>query len=216
MTDPRTSHRHDALIEALDALTDHWLPAHTPPRTAGSGRRSVPRSRPPLSPEVLSIMDAAWRDLRSWAQLIMEERDLTVGPPGPTGPDLATFIARHADWMARHIAAEDCVDELRRHARLVGNLATGRRVRRVMVGPCPEAEVGEDGLMKGQCEGSLVALVHDEDEFLPAVVRCDQWRDHVWTPHQWPALGRRLGRVALPGVDEMAAAAASKPVHRVG
>lgn len=217
VADPRLHRRHDALLEALDGLVNFWDGAHEPPTQVSSGRRTPPRSKPPVSAEVLSTMDAAWRDLRSWGQLVMQERDLTLGPRAMTGPDLALFLARHADWLARHVAAEDCVDELRKHARKVEGMAKGRRTKRVVLGACPEPEVDEDGLLMGPCAGTLVALVHDEEDLLPAVVRCDVCRDHAWTPSQWVALGRKLGRTTQPGVAALSEAITGRTVrYRVG
>lgn len=218
LTDPRLHHRHNALLEALDTLTEFWEPAHQPPTRDSNTRRTPPKSKPPLSAEVLSTMDAAWRDLCSWGQLVMQERDLTLGPRAMTGPDLALFLARHADWLARHVAAEDCIDELRKHARKVEGMAKGRRTRRVVLGACPEPQVDEDGLLMGPCTGTLVALVHDEEDLLPAVVRCDVCRDHAWAPSQWVALGRKLGRTKQAGAEALVDAIAGRATvrHRVG
>src|SRR5690606_4634061 len=102
LTDTRLDRRYQALLAALDLIVDAWDGAHNPPTPVGTGRRTPPRSKPPCSPDVLSALDAAWRDLRSWGQLVMEERDLTLGPRAMTGPDLALFLARHADWLAGH------------------------------------------------------------------------------------------------------------------
>lgn len=191
--------RHDALLRALDLLVEHWSAAHTPPKPVGVGRRTPPRSKPPVSPEVLSALDAAWRDLRSWGQLVMEERGLTVGPRSDSGPDLALFLARHADWLSRHEAAEDALGELERHARRVESMALGRRTRRVPLGGCPQVVLDAVGVTIGPCSGTLVAVVHEEEEMLPAVVRCDEDREHAWAPSEWPALGRKLGRVSPDG-----------------
>ena len=148
----------------------------------------------------------------------MQERDLTLGPRANTGPDLALFLARHADWLARHVAADDCVDELRRHARKVEAMAKGRRTRRVMLGGCPELVLDEEVYPPriDPCIGSLVALVHDEEDLLPAVVRCDVCRDHAWTPSQWVALGRKLGRAGGAGAQALADLVSNRPLHRVG
>ena len=191
--------RHDALLAALDLLVEHWGGAHFPPKPQGSGRRTPPRSKPPLSPDVLSALDAAWRDLRSWGQLVMEERDLTVGPRSDSGPDLALFLARHADWLSRHEAAEDVVAEISRHAHRVESMALGRRTRRVPLGGCPQVCIDAVGMTIGPCDGTLVAVVHEEEEMLPALVRCDIDREHVWSPSEWPALGRKLGRIHQDG-----------------
>jgi len=217
LTDTRLDRRYQALLAALDLIVDAWDGAHNPPTPVGTGRRTPPRSKPPCSPEVLSALDAAWRDLRSWGQLVMEERDLTLGPRAMTGPDLALFLARHADWLARHEAAEDCTREMARHSRKLEAMAKGRRTRRVILGACPEPSMDEEGLLLGPCPGTLVALVHDEEDLLPAVVRCDVDREHAWTPSQWPALGRKLGRISPTGAQALVDAIAGRTVrYRVG
>ena len=199
LSDDRQHRRHTALLASLDALVEHWGGAHDPPTLPGVGRRQPPRSKPPVSPQVLSVLDAAWRDLRSWGQLVMDERDLTLGPRSASGPDLALFLARHADWLSRHGAAEDVCAEMARHARQIEGMAKGRRTRRVALGDCPQVALDENAVTIGPCEGTLVALVHDEEDMLPAVVRCGADREHACTPGEWPALGRKLGRIHQDG-----------------
>ena len=66
--------------------------------------------------------------------------------------------------------------------------------------------------------GTLVALVHDEEDMLPAVVRCDTNREHAWTPGEWPALGRKLGRTSQAGALALVNAIAGRSLlrHQVG
>ena len=208
---------HYALLDALDTLVEFWHGAHHPPRRPGGKQTGKPTSRPPVPVGTLSTLDAAWRDLRSWAQLIMEERDLTVGPRTPEGPDLALFIARHADWLARHVAAEDAWHELARHARLVRDLAKGNVTRRVEVGQCPELVVTDpDNPVIHPCKGSLVAVIHYADDVLPAAVRCSEDREHAWTAGQWTTLGRKLGRSIGSEVTEIADRVGTRVVHVSG
>lgn len=219
LSDDRLTRRYNGLLAALDTIVDHWHGAHHPPMPAGhTGRRTPPRSKPPIDPSLLSDLDAAWRDLRSWSQLVMEERDLTLGPRGNEGPDLALFLARHADWLSRHEAAEDARAELSRHARRIEATAKGRRTRRLTIGSCPEHLIVEEYTTPSivRCTGTLLAVVHDEDDLLPAVVRCDTDREHTWAPGEWQALGRRLGRTSQDGVESLAAAIIGRPVvtHR--
>ena len=104
-----------------------------------------------------------------------------------------------ATHIARHDAAEDVCAEMARHARQIEGMAKGRRARRVVLGGCPQVALDENAVTIGPCEGTLVALVHDEEDMLPAVVRCDTDREHAWTPGEWPALGRKLGRTSQAG-----------------
>lgn len=206
------------LLDALDILAEHWSAAERPQVTREGGeRRPAPASRPPLPIDPASALDAAWRDLRSWGQLIIEERDLSAGPrtghaPScprgctdrhpATGPQIARWLALHADWLAAHPAGDDCAEELHRHARRVRAIALGHRSRRFQIGRCPQVDVDEDGLA-ATCVGTLWALVRQEDDMLPDRVVCDTDDEHVWSPSQWPALGRRLGNLHPEGMDRL-------------
>lgn len=216
LTDPRLHRRHEHLLEALDTIVEYWRGAHEPPVREGARTRSKPSSKPPLPVGVLSTLDAAWRDLRSWGQLVMEERDLTLGPRAMTGPDLALFLARHADWLSRHDAADEALTELAHHARKVEDMAKGNVTRRLAIGPCPDMTLVQDVEPPTfrKCEGELTALVHYSEDMLPAVVRCSEDQEHVWTPSQWPALGRKLGRTSHAGAQALVDAIAGRATVR--
>lgn len=221
MIDAGQHHRTRQAIEtAVDVIVEFWPGSAAPPPQPGARSRTVPASKTPMPVAALNAREAAWRDLRSWCQLVMEERALTVGPRTTDGPDLALFLARHADWLARHEAGRDCADELHRHARTLRDLATGSYTRRFPVGACPEPVIDDTGVEVGRCPGSLFALLRREDAreaLLPRMVTCDVDRDHVWSPSQWHALGKRLGVALSPDGMERLTRAITQPVtYRTG
>lgn len=209
------------LERALDDLAEHWTGAEHPPMPEGSVRRPQPASRLPMPLDPASAVDAAWRDLRSWGQLVMEERDLTQGPrtghtPAcrvgcdqrhpATGPQIARWLALHAEWLAAHDAGEDAADELARHARRLRDIDLGYRSRRFQIGRCPEEVHDEQWERHGltqECTGNLWALIREEDTMLPDRVVCDAHEEHTWSPSQWAALGRRLGNLHPDGVERL-------------
>lgn len=204
--------------DALDTIAAHWDGAMSPPKPANSERRTPPRSKPPMPIDPASAIDAAWRDLRSWGQLVMEERDLSQGPrtghtPAcrtactdkhpATGPQIARWLALHADWMAAHEAGPDAAAELARHGRRLRDIDLGYRSRRFIVGQCPEEIHDETSPITEPCIGNLWALIREEDTMLPDRVVCDANEWHTWSPSQWAALGRRLGNLHPDGVERL-------------
>lgn len=199
-----TAHRQRVrtrLLDATDLLAAHWTGAQHPPREPGPRHRAVPASRPPTPIGPTSTRDAAWRDLRSWCQMVMEERDLTEGPRDTGAVSLAMFLARHADWIAAHEAGQDCADELAGHARRIRDLDRGYHARRFQLGPCVEDVHDDAGIETWRCEGNLWALMRQEDDLLPDKVACDVTVEHVWRPGQWPALGRRMGQTIAASME---------------
>lgn len=193
------------LTDALDMLAHHWTGAMHPPAGQHSGRRTQPASRPPTPIGPTSVRDAAWRDLRSWCQLVMDERDLHTAPQAQTGAGLARWLTTHADWLAAHEAGKDCADEMARHARLIRDLDRGYHARRFQLGPCVEDVHDEAGVETYRCTGSLWALMRQEDDLLPDKVACDAVEEHVWRPGEWARLGVRMGMVHPAGVDRLVA-----------
>ena len=215
LTRARTRRR---LEEALDTIAEHWAGAENPPKPEGSTRRTPPRSKPPMPIDPASAIDAAWRDLRSWGQLVMEERGVTHGPRTghttkcrthcatkhtATGPQIARWLALHADWLAAHDAGEDAAVELARHGRRLRDIDLGYRSRRFIVGTCPEETYDEAEPLTKPCTGNLWALIREEATMLPDRVVCDASEDHTWSPSQWAALGRRLGNLHPDGVERL-------------
>lgn len=186
MSDVRTTSQ---LADTLHAI-GRWYPGTAdPPRTAASTIRSTPGSKPPIPADVLSLRRETVDTLTSWALLVAEERDLHPDIDTADVPALVSFLSTHAAWLAGHVAGLDALAELSRVACSLEEVVRQSRPAKVRVGACPEPE----------CEGTLTAVVRRSDTLLPSVVRCDSGkRDHSWSPHDWPALGRRLKRAMDP------------------
>lgn len=121
--------------------------------------------------------------LASWVVLVAEERGLQA--PATADPHvLASWLARHADW----IAAQPVADEPAGHFSELSSTAyrtaypSGRR--RVQIGKCPECD-----------NGGLYAVVSRTAELLPAEIRCDSCPNLIGS-RQWRAL-----RKTLTGLD---------------
>lgn len=194
---------HDRILEATKTIKEQWPATFNPGRVEVSRVRSKPGSRTPLPVAELNTRDSAWRDMRSWAQLVMEERDLTRGPDSSEAPDLAHFLARHAEWLSRHEAGRDCADELARHAKALEDLAKGHHVKRYQIGPCPEQTITDDGIDQIPCTGGLWALMNQGDVLLPAHVQCDGPQGHSWSPSEWASLGRRVTGLSPQGAERL-------------
>ncbi len=203
MTDPW--HIQQRIDQSVDKIVDSWPKTHHAPKDDNTTRRPAPGSHPPLSIAEVNTRDEAWRTMRSWCQIIMQDRELHLGPRTNNGPDLALFISRHADWLAHTDAARDCSDELHDIARRLSNLAEGNRVKRIEIGPCPESTHDELGIETYPCKGTLWAALRKADELLPQNVTCTTTAEHVWSPGQWASLGRRMGRFHPEGVERMVA-----------
>lgn len=153
----------------------------------------------PLSLDVLEARRDVLHDLHFWAKFILDEVNggTITTTVQPTVPDMAAFIDRWCDLLIEQFPddAANLEAETGKHARKLEALSKGWRTKRVQIGKCPEQTVtGEPGQETFEpCNGTLWALVREQDTLLPEVIKCDADDDHQWLPWQWPALGRRLG-----------------------
>ena len=122
--------------------------------------------------------------LSSWSGLVAEERRVTA--PARSVEALVTFLGRHIDWIAAHVAVTEATDEVAQLVRAARRVAYPTPVRRVAIGGC--VEVG--------CGGELMAVVHPQEPLLPAEIRCDVDPRHSWLEHHWMQLRHRMGTVS--------------------
>jgi hypothetical protein len=132
-----------------------------------------------MNPAAADIRSAMRTTLASWAGLVAEERRLER--PVRDIPALARFLARHAEWLARHPAAGELADEIRYLTRTARNVAYPDTVRRVRIGTCPEDD----------CPGELVALIRPSDDPHPSEIVCTVSSGHSWPVTWWTRLARR-------------------------
>lgn len=126
--------------------------------------------------------------LASWASLVVEERRLSAAPGRSVGA-LARFLDRHIDWLSRHPAAGDFADEIHQVTGMAEAVTNPQSSARVELGPCDQPG----------CASPVTAIMRSRDNG-PASVSCGG--GHVWRPHEWLMLGRRL---------ELASSAADSP-----
>ncbi|HEY3896167.1 MAG TPA: hypothetical protein VGL88_12440 [Pseudonocardiaceae bacterium] len=122
--------------------------------------------------------------------MVAEERRVTA--PERSVAALVTFLGRHVDWIAAHVAAADATDEVAQLVRAARRVAYPNPVRRVVVGGCVEAG----------CDGELVALVYPQEPLLPAEIRCDVDPRHSWFERHWMHLSHRMD--PAPSMDTTA------------
>jgi hypothetical protein len=133
-----------------------------------------------INPAAAEIRSAILTTLASWAGLVTGERRLT--PPARDVPALTRFLYRHVEWLTRHPAAGDMVDEVRGLKRSARNIAYPDSVRRMVIGGCPD----------GDCDGELVALIRPHGDLHPSEIVCTISPDHSWPVTWWTRLARQM------------------------
>lgn len=135
----------------------------------------------PFNTAAADVRATIVRALRSWSEMVVEERYPDSAPPRSVGA-LAEFLGRHVGWMARHAAVTEITAEVAQLARSARRVAYPNRVRRVTIGNCVEAG----------CSGDLVAFVYPNESWPPAEIRCDADPCHSWLEQHWMQLSRRM------------------------
>jgi hypothetical protein len=189
-----------SIRRSLWAIRDHYDEALDAPRAGGiSGVRGSKEPPLPVSAHVLDARRACHHDLLHYARAIqfmctdIEGRSIQTRLDGDDPAELAAFIDRWAENLERVAQAEArlCEAEMAAHARTLFAVATGVRVRRFPVGPCPEHGTSDMG-ERIPCPGELSAALRSDDSLLPSEVVCSEDREHRWSASQWLMLGRRV------------------------
>jgi hypothetical protein len=191
------THRLGSDLAALPDLYDACEAALV--ATGNAGGERVTHRRDPglvLSLPALKARTAIRAELVSWVRITHEERGLVVWP--------ANSIAAMAVWLGSHIGWISAQSWAPEFARTIGDTASEAKaaaypanVRRIDVGPCPVRE----------CDGTLNAYLHNDDDLLPSVIRCNAVHDDDETePHEWAAADwMALGRLIIARVDAVEA-----------
>jgi hypothetical protein len=143
-----------------------------------------------LSLPAFKARTAIRSELVSWVRIVMEERQLTDWPDDLVG-HMAPWLQEHADWMSQQPWAGEVSRTIADTVREARAAAYPNPVRRITIGPCPLPD----------CTGELTALLRDDADLLPSVIRCqvqasiDDTGAHVWAASEWMNLGRMLMRV---------------------
>jgi hypothetical protein len=119
--------------------------------------------------------------LSSWCTLVVQERGV-AGPRRRTAEDLAVFLDRQLPWLAGHPAVGDFTAEVRELATAARQVVDHGASQPRPLGPCD----------RPGCS-SIVYLTRLGDD-RRGRVRCAS--GHVWQPHEWLLLSRRMQRGA--------------------
>jgi len=123
--------------------------------------------------------------LAAWCGLVSSERGV-AGPNELAPRGLAGFLAVHLQWLCRHPAAPDLVDELSGLVTAVHDVLRPSSGFRVAAGTCRHPGCGR-----------IVHAESDREDGKPCAVSCEA--GHVWEPRDWLLLrGRRRTREVRP------------------
>lgn len=139
-----------------------------------------------LSDSVMETREQVVSGLASWAALVADQRALT--PPHREIRELAAFLLRNLDWLARHEAVGDLTAELTEltvAARIAAYRESSRHFR---LGPCAHHS----------CEQPVLATVTATESTDDCLVAC--LAGHEWPMHRWIELNLET-RDAPPSSD---------------
>lgn len=149
-----------------------------------------------LNPAVVTARDHIRQTLVSWALIALEEGPWDTAPEDDVR-HIAVWIGKRCDWYANQDWTDEFVSNIRETVRESRALIQPNSTYRIEIGPCPEL-LGDD---QAHCEGVVIAVMQraSSREQLPSEIRCtahgeDEDEPHAWSPIQWHALGRRMGK----------------------
>lgn len=187
-------------LKALPGLNDEL--ASLLARSGGDpGDRSSDEVGISLDPAVVAARDHIRMTLVSWTRITLEE-----GPwkhaPADTITAISAWLLRRCDWLLNQDWTPELVDNVRTTVRESRGLIQPNTTYRIELGPCPELVVDQGAeTVIHRCPGTIIAVMRKASsrEQLPSEVLCSAHGDneenpHVWSPMQWHALGRRMGR----------------------
>lgn len=177
----------DDITTAMTALARDWphmlRPGDTqaPGRATSSGVNLEDNSPSGVDTNritrTLSLRRFAMDLLNSWSRLVMEDRPITNAATLPLSTDvpaMADFIARHADWLSGHEAAEDARGELTDLAHRCHFVAYPSRRESMSLGRCPlEVPQGDEAVM-GECGGDVRYRLQYDERDGEAMAACNQ------------------------------------------
>ena len=165
----------------LAIIAKNWAALLDLPRAPGGDKVDTSMSSPtPIPVGVLSMRFDAAHQLAAWAHLVWDERKLNIHLDLMDTPAICAFLDTHAEWLARHRAGRDAVEEIGAIAAAVTEMLEQTKVARYRVGNCPD------------CEGVLFVYMQIVGAPLPSDLRCSLNPEHVWDQTRWQWLGNRI------------------------
>jgi len=160
-------------------------------RVSGS---SSPRL--PFSPKASELRTEISHVLTAWCSYLVEQR--SINPPPDSIDARASFVARHASWLAASEVAASAWSEM--HWLAHGEpraVAFASAPLSRSVAPCPVEE----------CTGEARAHVRRPESLSPGFVQCSEDAAHRWEPHEWVGIWPERLIAMRPdlGTDEVAA-----------
>lgn len=205
----------DRMWENLHAIAEAWpdIEARLGVESSASQNSRVQSTPTPgltINEAVSNTMGQARAWLEFVARVVVDERNLTAGPPDQTAPGLATWLASsHIDWLGRHpdeqMAASFSL-EAAAHHRDVKRAAYPSGARRLDLPKlrCVEHDTSVEG-ERVPCDGTLYAMILPWSTTMPDLictvdstheVEPGTWLRPGWKRHIDPAsVARLLGRV---------------------
>lgn len=111
---------------ALLTITRCWpqmLPTAPKATISGTIGRHSSESQPPVPLHVLDARRITLEYLRSWALVVIDDRNLHPKLDGNDADGMARLLKAHADWLAEHEAAGDVLAQLEDCARKCQGIA---------------------------------------------------------------------------------------------
>jgi len=188
----------DRLQVDLRGLLDIYQDAeHALTRPPTSLRQRVSGSRPVgivLDERALAVRSEMTDLLNSWVRMIVDERRIQRSGERDVR-SLLRFLAQHMDWLARHPAVADFMEEI---ARLIES-SNG------MSGPGPARLIPLGRCLRADCHSPLNAVIHAARIGGSAADHVSCESGHILPPRQWLLVADRMRwAAAADGAGERA------------
>ena len=175
------------LVELSITLTGR---SHVGPESVG-GRSA--EAALPLSVRASREMASLRALLVSWCLLLHDEAEAPI--PADSIPAMAAHCRAWLDWLAKHPAVGEMVDEMRHQWCAVERAIDLPAEARIFAGLCPVTD----------CPGEVWAII-PIDEWQAPMCRCRECGSS-WDTTQWDRLGRLMGRAMNEAAARRLAAA---------
>jgi len=151
----------------------------------------------PYNAAASAALDGLKATLVSWVLCIADEQGVWL--PADSIAALSSWLVVRINYLARHEAAGEILDEMRQVTKWATSAINLPRDRgRVHVGPCPELEPSDDpDAVNGMtpCPGEVTAFFPTDPDLRPVMMCLHEGCTHgerIWPAEQWARLGERI------------------------